>query len=75
MEHGGAGGANGGSDSEEMEIRGGDSSAAVFQGVFGRYSSFAVEFRSDSCVAQGDNEEQMCRCFQGKLVTQDGCCL
>ncbi len=28
-----------------------------------------------SCVAQGDNEEQMCCCFQGKLVTQDGCCL
>ncbi len=32
---------------EEMEIRGDDSSSAVFQGVFGRYSSFAAEFRSD----------------------------
>jgi hypothetical protein len=31
----------------EMEIRGDDSSAAVFQGIFGRYSSFAAEFRSD----------------------------
>ncbi|CAM6011514.1 unnamed protein product [Sphagnum balticum] len=55
MEHGGGGGgANAGSDRAEMEIRGDDSSAAVFQGVFGRYSSFAAEFRSDSCVAQGD---------------------
>jgi hypothetical protein len=32
---------------DEMEIRGDDPSAAVSQGVFGRYSSFAAKFRSD----------------------------